>query len=122
MQSTSKIPAIIGILLVVCAVGYYFYSTSNAPVSSDSSLTLTTTTSGGNGEVGSDVLSLLSEIKGLNIDTSFFQTPVYESLTDFSVTIPSEPVGKSNPFEPLTGSAFSVPSLATPVATSTTKH
>jgi hypothetical protein len=105
MQSSSKMPAIIGILLVVCAVGYYFYTTSNAPVSSDSSLTLTTT-SGGGGSVGSDVLSLLSEIKSLNIDTSFFQTPVYESLTDFSVTIPSEPVGKSNPFLPLPGSTL----------------
>jgi hypothetical protein len=116
MQSSSKMPAIIGILLVVCAVGYYFYSTSNAPVSSDSSLTLTTVGASSGGSVGSNVLSLLSEIKGLNIDTSFFQTPVYESLTDFSVTIPSEPVGKSNPFTPLYGSA---PSAST---TSTTAH
>jgi hypothetical protein len=103
MQSTSKMPAIIGILLVICAVFYYFYAASNAPVSPDSSLTLTTGSTGG-APVGSDVLSLLSEISGLNIDTSFFQTPVYESLTDFSVTIPSEPVGKSNPFLPLPGS------------------
>jgi hypothetical protein len=109
MQSTSKMPAIIGIILVVCAVGYYFYSQSNAPVSPDSSLTLTTTSSDGtSGIIGSNVLSLLSEIKGLNIDTSFFQTPVYESLTDFSVTIPAEPVGKSNPFTPLQGSILPV--------------
>jgi hypothetical protein len=118
MQSSSKMPAIIGILLVVCAVGYYFYSTSNAPVSSDSSLTLTTSSTGGGGPVGSDVLSLLSEINGLNIDTSFFQTPVYESLTDFSVTIPSEPVGKSNPFMPLYGSAL--PNVST--STINTNH
>jgi len=116
-------PAIIGILIVVCAVGYYFYNASNtAPASPDSSLTLTTAGANGDGSVGSNVLSLLSEIKGLNIDTSFFQTSVYESLTDFSVTIPSEPVGKSNPFLPLNGSVISVPAPTTLTATSTAKH
>lgn len=107
MQSNSKLPIAIGIILVIAAVGYYFYSNSNPPVNPDSSLTSTPGSGTETGSsVGSNVLSLLAEIKGLNIDTTFFQTPVYESLTDFSVTIPSEPVGKSNPFLPLPGSVL----------------
>jgi hypothetical protein len=119
MQSSSKLPAVIGILLVIGAAFYYYYSylpSATAPVSPDSSLTVTSsgTSAPGGAVVGSDVLALLNEISGLNIDTSFFRTQVYQSLTDFTVTIPPEPVGKSNPFSPLPGYALPPQAVGTP--------
>lgn len=107
MQPTSKAPAIVGVLLVIGAVFYYFYTASNAvPVSPESSLSISSGLAGAGGAtVGADVLNLLSQIKGLNIDTSFFQSSTYESLNDFSVTIPAEPVGKADPFIPIPGAA-----------------
>lgn len=92
-QTTSRLPEIIAILLVVAAIGYYFYS-SGSNNSGSSSFTVSTATS----TVGGNVLDLLNQIHSLNIDTSFFQSPVYQSLVDFTVQVPPEPIGKPNPF------------------------
>ena len=127
MQSSGK-SFIVGILLVVGAVIYYFYQAGSPPVSPDSSLTATSgsfNTLGGGSQVGAEVLALLATIRGLNIDTGFFQSSIYQSLTDFSVVIPIEPVGKVNPFVPLGGptlsNAPSIPAVPTvpPAATTT---
>ncbi len=123
MQSSGK-SFIVGIILVVGAVIYYFYQAGGAPVSPDSSLTSTSGSSlilgGGSGGVGSEVLALLSTIRGLNIDTSFFQSPMYLSLTDFTVIIPVENVGKANPFVPLGGPTISQDTSMTQSLASTT--
>ncbi len=104
MQSSTKL-LIVGILMVLGSAGYYYYTTNGVQVSPDSSLTASSFsgTLGGGASVGSNVLALLSQIKGLSIDTNFFQSPSYTSLIDFSVVIPPENVGKSNPFVPLGG-------------------
>ena len=114
MQSSTK-SLIVGIIMVLGSAGYYFYSLNGVQVSPDSSLTATPFggTLGGNASVGSDVLSLLSQIRGLNIDTSFFQNAMYTSLIDFSVVIPPENVGKLNPFIPLGGYVQPNPAPAT---------
>jgi len=90
----SHLPEIIAIVLVVAAVGYYFYSSSSSNTTTSSSFTVSTATS----SVGASVLALLSQVSSLKIDTSLFQSPVYQSLTDFTQPIPTEPIGKSNPF------------------------
>jgi hypothetical protein len=100
----SRLPEIGAIVLVLAAIGYYFYSGGSAPAASSSFTISSATTS-----VGTDVVNLLNQIKSLRIDTSLFQAPVYESLTDFSVMVPPESIGKSNPFIPLGGSSASVP-------------
>jgi len=91
----SFLPQIIAIVLVVGAIGYYFYSSSNSNNSSNSSFTVSTATS----SVGAYVLGLLSQISSLQINTALFQSPVYQSLTDFTVQVPPEPIGKANPFQ-----------------------
>lgn len=93
-NQTSRLPEIIAIVLVIGAVGYYFYSSSHSSTSTSSSFIISTATS----TVGSDVLNLLNQIHSLRIDTNLFQLPVYQSLTDFTVPIPPEPIGKANPF------------------------
>jgi hypothetical protein len=49
--------------------------------------------------VGRDFISLLGELRKLRLDTSLFETPAWNSLIDFSVTIAPEPVGNTNPFQ-----------------------
>jgi hypothetical protein len=92
----SRLPEIGAIILVLGAIGYYFYSGGSAAPTSSSF-----TVSSDNSVVGSDVLSLLDQIQSLRIDTTLFQSPVYQSLTDFTVPIPPENIGKANPFLPI---------------------
>ena len=108
-QTSSRLPEIVAILLVVVAIGYYFYSGSGSNSSTSTSFVVSNATS----SVGEDVLNLLNQIHSLKIDPSLFQSPVYQSLTDFTVTVPPEPIGKSNPFVSGGAGAFPASSSAT---------
>lgn len=56
------------------------------------------------GEIaGAQVLSLLNQIEGLKIDSTLFQSQAYLSLIDYTVPIPVQNVGRSNPFAPIPG-------------------
>ena len=100
-------------VIVLAAVGYFYYK----GVSSGSSSSAGVVEQGPDtSTVGSQVLSLLSQIKSLKIDTSLFGDPAYQTLRDYSVPIPSVPVGRLNPFAPLPG----LP--ATPAAPVTTAN
>lgn len=55
------------------------------------------------GVIGSQVMSLLTQIRSLKIDATVFQSAVYRSLQDYSVAIPTENVGRDNPFAPFPG-------------------
>jgi hypothetical protein len=121
MQSTpknsSRSTIVITIIVLVAAAVYYFYYSGGASATADqSSLSIDTTSS--TSQVGADVLTLLNEIHSLKIDTTFFQTPAYQSLIDFSVAIPSVPVGRPNPFSPL-GSFVSTTPASSGTAPST---
>lgn len=88
-------------LLILAALGYFFYSFSGErqdgthitalPLSS-----LDTT-------LGRELLAALAELKSTKLDTSIFDDPVFESLKDFGVVIAPLPVGRRNPFAPFEG-------------------
>lgn len=70
------------------------------------------TTSGGRSEVDAitvDLLTLLLSLKTLDLDTTIFSDDRFKSLTDFSVELIPQPVGRSNPFLPLGGGNVSTP-------------
>lgn len=111
-NSGSKSLIVIGVVVVLIALGYYFYTSGQQ--------TATDATSGGSnssfdvagnptadGEtglaVGADVYSLLNQIQSLNIDPNFFTKTIYMSLVDFTIDIPPENVGRANPFAPFSG-------------------
>lgn len=54
--------------------------------------------------VGADIAVLLAQINSLQIDSAIFQSPVYQSLNDFTNEVTPLPQGKKNPFAPLPGS------------------
>jgi hypothetical protein len=86
------------IVIVVFAAGAYFYYQGQA-TPADDALTIDNTEV----VVGANVLSLLNQIQSLKIDTSIFKSPVYQSLIDYSIPIPTLPVGRSDPFAPIPG-------------------
>ena len=93
---------IILIIVVIVAAGAYFYfEGSPASLSGDS---LLQADSNAQAEAaGAQVLILLNQIQSLSIDTSLFSDPGWNTLVDYTVPIPPENVGRSNPFAPIPG-------------------
>jgi hypothetical protein len=99
-KSSSKTLTIVIVVALVGAAVYFYYQ---GGVSSGSSSLLQTQSAGA--DVGSAELDLLNQIRSLSIDSTFFSDPAFQSLQDYSVTIPTENVGRPNPFAPLPGAA-----------------
>ena len=97
-KPTSKKPyLIIGVVVVILAF-VHFYSkgsgSENASLLEQSSQ---------NTDVSVQVTALFNQIKFLRIDTSLFKDPAYKTLRDYSVAIPQQNVGRTNPFAPVSG-------------------
>ena len=114
-QQSSKKTFIAVIIIAMIALGAYFYfkgepsddlssslETQDSPVSADAQA------------VGTRVLSLLNQINSLKIDASIFDSAVYKTLVDYTITIPEQNVGRPNPFAPISGSAPQNSSLKLP--------
>jgi hypothetical protein len=43
-------------------------------------------------------LITLSKLQKIDIDETFFQSEIFQSLKDFSVEIKPQPIGRDNPF------------------------
>jgi len=94
------------LIIAVVALGYFYSSSSNTQQTSISS------TDSSDAEVGAQVLALLNQIQSLNIDSSIFKDPGFNTLVDYSVEIPPVDVGRPNPFAPLPGySAAQAPAV-----------
>lgn len=85
-------------LSCILYLGYVYL----APSSEDAAL-VPSAGGGGTGALAVDreLLTLLSDIKQIKLDASLFTSPMFQSLEDYSQTIPSEAVGRSNPFAPI---------------------
>ena len=104
-------PMVIGMGLILLAIGYYFYTSGGNQAADQQSLSFDVSSDPSqSGAVGSDILALLKKIHQLNIDYRFFDpnsssslAQAQQSLYDFSQPIPSENIGRSNPFLPIDG-------------------
>lgn len=52
-------------------------------------------------EEGRAILALLEELKHINLDETFFTSPVFASLQDWGVELIPEPKGRPDPFAPI---------------------
>jgi hypothetical protein len=110
-NSNSKAFIILGIVLVLGGI-YYFYSSGSKVVPDTGAIDTSFATadvSDGSDLVTPDVLSILNKIRELRIDPAIFGDASYQSLVDFSIAIPPENVGRPNPFAPISGSVVSSP-------------
>lgn len=103
MKKTSSLKSvvIVAVIVAVAFLAYYFYKSGNSTESS--SLLSSSSGQPDASQIGSQVLSLLSQIQSLRIDDSLFSDPGYQTLRDYSVVIPAEDVGRDNPFAPIPG-------------------
>ncbi len=100
--SSNKKTIIIGVIIVVVlAGGWYFYGRGGSSASTSQLVSSSSDVNPATGVVGANVLDVLNSVSSINIDTSFFSTPAYQSLVDYSIAVPSQPVGRANPFAPL---------------------
>ncbi len=63
--------------------------------------------------MGQDLLAALALLKTIRLDTSMFTDPLFKSLSDWGKEIPSQPVGRRNPFAPL-GATLAKKTIAVP--------
>lgn len=71
-------------------------------------------------QVGAQVLSALNQLQQLRLDESVFTDKTFKSLKDFSRPLPTESVGRSNPFAPIGVEAPSSSVVVPPVSSTTT--
>ncbi len=127
-QKNKKALLFLGIFVALVVLYEVFFS-GGGSTSASSSVQSLNPTAGGlvsdisqspvNDIAGSDLLSMLTELRSITFDESIFSDPVYQSLKDKSQPLAPEPLGKSvgrlNPF-----SDFGRGSGA--IATSTPSH
>jgi hypothetical protein len=106
--SSNKNTLIIGLIIVAVLGGaWYFYDSGSSPTSTSSLIS----SGGASDSVGSGILDILDSVSSIKIDTSFFSSPAYQSLVDYSIQVPPQNVGRPNPFAP-TGAPASAPATA----------
>jgi hypothetical protein len=97
--SQHKLVAII--LIVVVLVGaWYALSGSSTPAPA-----LTTTPVAGSSSADQTLIATLLQLRSVKLDATIFADPAFMALQDFSTPIVPEPVGRPNPFAPLSSSA-----------------
>jgi hypothetical protein len=89
--------------IVILAGGYYFYARDAA----DNGISTTVPLNTEEAAIGKKLLVSLNELKGLKLDSAFFDNALFVSLQDFSVTLVPVPVGRPNPFLPTGASSAS---------------
>src|SRR5688500_14271552 len=92
------------VVLVLGGYGVYALRSSSTPVTS-------LKTTDGNTEAPSsadaEFLSIITNLKNLNIDTALLADPLFRNLSDFGVVLVEEPLRRGNPFLPGAGAAAS---------------
>jgi hypothetical protein len=97
MKTYSKKKIFIGLLIVILiALVTYNAVSSISVVHADS-----TSSSATSSPVDQNILTLLSSFQNVTIDSSLFSSNLFQSLKDFSTTLPTEPEGRANPFAPI---------------------
>lgn len=92
--------ALIGISLLV-AVGVWYGLSASAPAAPD----LVTTEVAPDSPVEEGLVATLLALRTVKLEGTILTDPVFVSLQDFSTEIVPEPIGRENPFAPLTSQA-----------------
>jgi hypothetical protein len=113
MQSESNIPikkiiTIVVTVAVLLIAIYYFFFRSPAPAVTLDQFGNPVATK----VVGQDLIDLLNKLQNVTLDDSIFHDPAFINLTDYTVTLPNLPEGRSNPFDPFAGQVISSPVTA----------
>lgn len=99
MQNILKYKKII-ISIVVITIAFFIYSAYFKPAQNGALVAVENQT-GRQFAAGKEVLTLLIDLKSIELDGSIFEDKSFKSLEDFSLPIDPEPKGRINPFAPI---------------------
>ena len=89
LQKNKNLIIVVALVVVAFWVYVSFFKPDNSSTPADPAAQ----------QVGSDVLDLYASLQSVTLDQSLFSSDLYKRLVDFSTTIPSQPAGRSNPFD-----------------------
>lgn len=93
-----NIALIVG-LVIVAVAGYFTFTRSPEP---DAAVSTIAGASSAAAAVGQELVIELNRLKALrNISTDVLSDPSFESLVDYTQPIPTQPLGRLNPFAPI---------------------
>jgi len=98
-SSTKSIIAIVVVVVISAAV--YFFMNGNKAPEGEAGLQAKATPEAN--ASAARILVLLKQVQQIKMDTKIFSSPVFQSLDDYSIPIPSVDVGRPNPFAPIPG-------------------
>ena len=102
--SHHKLVIILGVV-VVAAVAWWAISGGSAP---SSSLVTNESAAGVGGNVADqNLITTLLALRTVKLDGAIFSEQTFKALKDFSTQIVPEPVGRANPFAPLSSGVTS---------------
>lgn len=90
---------ILSISIILLIVMGWFFLGRNKDLPSDSLLEISSDPI--ENIIGRELLTSLEKMKQVKLDTSILGGEVYNSLIDFTVDIPKQPVGRRDPFAPI---------------------
>ena len=99
--SQHKILSALALVIIILAA-WYGLDSSSAPATTSS---LATTTVSGNAP-GDDLVSTLLTLRTVSLSGTIFSDPLFTTFKDFTTQITPEPVGRPNPFAPLSQNAI----------------
>jgi len=120
-SNKSKVVPIIGILLLLGSVGYFFFGRNTEPV--ETTTLVKSKATPGSASVQEDLLKILNEVKKIKLSREIFKNPYIGNSIDFTKELTLEPKVRPNPFAPIdtdsigSRNAVSVPALAPAVPT-----
>ena len=94
------------IILAVILMGLAWWGLSGSEGGSSSSSLLTTQgVDAGANPADQALIATLLQLRAVKLDGTIFNDPAFRALRDYSTQIISEPVGRVNPFAPLSARA-----------------
>lgn len=97
---------VVVIILVVVIVGGVWYGMSGGGTQSEQLLTTEVINDSGSpteDAVDRDLVETLLTLRAITLSGTIFADPAFKALQDFGTTIVPEPVGRPNPFAPVSG-------------------
>jgi hypothetical protein len=114
---------IIIIVVIILGIGFLIFATTRKPAPADDLLTANPVDSAQPRTeiLGAEIINALNQIESLRLSREIFNDPVFLSLTDQTQVLTAEPVGKRNPFDPISTSRTQTqaPTTTTQTQTST---
>ncbi|OHA89257.1 MAG: hypothetical protein A3C70_00210 [Candidatus Zambryskibacteria bacterium RIFCSPHIGHO2_02_FULL_43_14] len=89
LAKNKGILATVAIFILVIFLYNLFFKSETDPVPSELSAS----------NIGDNLVKTQKELQAVTLDKTLFSSPGYLLLTDFSISVPSQPTGRSNPFD-----------------------